>query len=56
LLDVLLAQRALFDAQRQLAQSQASFHQIIVELERFTGIPVEPAQSPYSSTAVEKIP
>lgn len=54
LLDVLLAQRALFDAQRQLSQSQATFQQIIVEIERFTGMPVEPAQSPVSTTSVEE--
>lgn len=54
LLDVLLAQRALFDAQRQLSQSQASFQQTIVEIERFTGMPVEPAKSPDSATPVEE--
>lgn len=42
LLDVLLAQRALFDAQRQLAEAQATFQQTIVEIERFTGMPVAP--------------
>lgn len=54
LLDVLLAQRALFDAQRQLAQSQASFQQTIVEIERFTGLPVEPAQSLDVTDSVEE--
>lgn len=54
LLDVLLAQRALFDAQRQLSQSQASFQQTIVEIERFTGMPVEPVQSPEATTSVEE--
>ncbi|MBL7648425.1 MAG: TolC family protein [Candidatus Hydrogenedentes bacterium] len=44
LLDVLIAQRALFDAQRQMTQSQASFQQTIVEIERFTGMTSEPAQ------------
>ncbi len=43
LLDVLIAQRALFDARRQLAQSQASFQQTIVEIERFVGMPAAPA-------------
>ncbi len=38
LLDVLIAQRALFDAQRQMTQSQASFQKTIVEIERFTGV------------------
>lgn len=55
LLDVLLAQRALFEAQRQVSQAQASFHQVIVEIERFTGMPVESAPSSDSTTSVEEI-
>lgn len=54
LLDVLLAQRALFDAQRQMSQSQASFQQSIVEIERFTGMPVDPTQVTNSTTSVEE--
>lgn len=54
LLDVLVAQRALFDAQRQLSQSQASFHQNLVEIERFTGMPVAAAQAANSTTSVEE--
>lgn len=54
LLDVLLAQRALFDAQRQLSQSQAAFQQTIVEIERFTGMAVEPMQSTDSTLLVEE--
>ena len=53
LLDVLVAQRALFDAQRQVAQSQASFHREIVEIERFTGMPVEPVLSLQATDLVE---
>jgi cobalt-zinc-cadmium efflux system outer membrane protein len=44
LLDVVVAQRALFDARVSLAESQAAFLQTLVEIERFTGLPVEPAQ------------
>lgn len=54
LLDVLLAQRALFDAQRQLTRSQASFQQTLVEIERFTGMAVEPSQSTQATTSVEE--
>jgi cobalt-zinc-cadmium efflux system outer membrane protein len=54
LLDVLTAQRALFDAQRQLSRGQASFQQTIVEIERFTGMPVEPAPLPEATTSVEE--
>jgi cobalt-zinc-cadmium efflux system outer membrane protein len=54
LLDVLLAQRALFDAQRQLSQSQATFQQTVVEIERFTGMPMVPAQSQDSTLSVEE--
>jgi len=54
LLDVLLAQRALFDAQRQLAQSQASFQQTVVEIERFTGMPVEPEKQPEATESLEE--
>jgi cobalt-zinc-cadmium efflux system outer membrane protein len=54
LLDVLIAQRALFDAQRQLTQSQVSFQQTIVEIERFTGMTSEPAQPVETIEPLEK--
>lgn len=38
LLDVLVAQRSLFDAQRQMTQLQASFQKTVVDIERFTGV------------------
>lgn len=54
LLDVLVAQRALFDAQRQMTQSQASFQQTIVEIERFTGMTSELAQPVETIEPMEK--
>lgn len=51
LLDVLLAQRALFDAQVQLSESQAMFLQNLVEIERFTGLPIESPQIETSQPA-----
>jgi len=44
LLDVVVAQRALFDARIDLAERRAEFLRTLVEIERFTGLPVVPAQ------------
>lgn len=54
LLDVLLAQRSLFDAQRRLYGAQAAFQQFLVEIERFTGLPVEPLEAVEATDTAEK--
>lgn len=44
LLDVLMSQRALYDSQIELAETRAFFLQTLVEIERVTGLPVDPIQ------------
>lgn len=55
LIDVLQAERTLFDAERQLADARAEFQQTVVEIERITGMPVEPTV-PVAATDAEVQP